>query len=89
VAYLFSTNDPLALDNFNCYRGNVSNTSKPAYKSVEQLVFCESKVRINLVMVQQMSSEDFFEAAKASEFFGHGPMLNVLDHPIPPCQTPR
>jgi hypothetical protein len=83
VAYLFSTNDPLAFDNFNCYRGNVSNTSKPAYKSVEQLVFCESKVRINLVMVQQMSSSDFFAAAKSNKFFGHGPMLKVLNAQYP------
>ena len=88
VAYLFSTNDPLAFDNFNCYRGNVSNTSKPVYQSVEQLVFCESKVRINLVMVQRMGSRDFFEAAKGQVFFGHGPMLNILNDAYPALKDP-
>ena len=83
LAYLFSTNDPLAFDNFNCYRGNVSNTSKPAYRSVEQMVFCDNKVRINLVMVQTMGGTKFFDAVKANARFGHDTILKVLGDQLP------
>lgn len=78
VAYLFSTNDPLAFDNFNCYRGNADNSSKPALKSVEQLVFCENKVQINTKIVRAMDHAEFYNAAMGNERLGSGIIVEIL-----------
>jgi hypothetical protein len=78
VAYLFSTNDPLAFDNFNCYRGGADNASRPAYNSVEQLVFCENKVQINLALVRNMDKSDFYTAAMNNPHFGYDHFIKVL-----------
>ena len=61
VAYLFSTNDPLAFDNFNCFRGIANPNQKPEHKCVEQMVFCECKVKINLKIVETAGHIALFE----------------------------
>ena len=43
-AYMFTTNDPLAADNFNRMRG-AKQTAKAMNMCVEQAVFCEDKVK--------------------------------------------
>ena len=82
VAYLFSTNDPLAFDNFNCFRGDAAlhdKSIKPKHKSVEQMVFCENKVQINLTYVESLTPKLFLKAAKNAPFFGFKNFLKVLN----------
>lgn len=82
VAYLFSTNDPLAFDNFNCFRGDAAlddKRIKPKHKSVEQMVFCENKVQINLTYVESLTPKLFLKAAKNAPFFGFKNFLKVLN----------
>ena len=71
IAYLFSTNDPLSFDNFNCYRGEAGPSDKPQKKCVEQMVFCEAKVLINLHIVQKQGRNVLFEEAMKSKFVTH------------------
>ena len=47
LTYLFSTNDPLAFDNFNCFKGlDPDPAARRLLKCCEQLVFCENKVKL-------------------------------------------
>ena len=47
LTYLFSTNDPLAFDNFNCFKGFEHDpAARRLLKCCEQLVFCENKVKL-------------------------------------------
>ena len=57
VAYLFTTNDPLAFDNFNCFRGDTAFCKAPTGKCVEQMVFCESKVRLAQQFLQNQTQD--------------------------------
>ena len=59
ISYLFTTNDPLAFDNFNCYRGNaVDFKSNPTMRCVEQDIFCDLKVKIAGKLAQAMPAHD-------------------------------
>ena len=61
IAYLFTTNDPLAFDNFNCFRGNsmdsINLKSNPTMRCVEQDIFCELKVKIADKLAREMPAE--------------------------------
>jgi hypothetical protein len=79
VSYLFSTNDPLAFDNFNCFRGKaVDPKRKPALKCVEQLVFCENKVQLNLKCLRPDMPEALFNLALTGSRVTHGTLVNIL-----------
>ena len=78
IAYLFTTNDPLAFDNFNCYNGCASYNNKPELKSVEQLVFCEGKAAMNLKIVKPMTPESFYTEMSSNAFFNVDRVLKVL-----------
>jgi len=81
VAYLFSTNDLLQFDNFNCYRGQADPydcNAKPELKCVEQLVFCENKVQINLKTVLRLGHSKLFEEAAQNTWFGFKLFIQVL-----------
>jgi hypothetical protein len=56
LAYLFSTNDPLNMDNFNFFTewGTVEHA-----KCVEQLAFCEDKLKIGLYCIKNASDAVF------------------------------
>jgi hypothetical protein len=78
IAYLFSTNDPLAFDNFNCYNGCAGHDKKSELKSVEQLVFCEGKATMNLRIVKNMDPRSFYREMKQNAFFNKDRVLKVL-----------
>ena len=77
VAYLFSTNDPLAFDNFNCFRGDAQAEEQPKLKSVEQLVFCESKVCVNLKIINMFDKSQLFAEAMHSTRVTHGLLTQI------------
>jgi hypothetical protein len=79
MAYLFTTNDPLAFDNFNCFNGCATPDQKPQLKSVEQLVFCEGKAAMNLQMVKPMDPKQFYTEVKNNAFFNKDSVLKVLN----------
>jgi hypothetical protein len=62
--YLFTTNDPLAADNFNRYRQGIDN-AKALGQCVEQGSFCEAKVLMDLA---KMTPEQIFEEFMTSRF---------------------
>ena len=66
LAYLFTTNDPLAFDNFNCFRGgprpqDIDLSASPALKCVEQIVFCEYKVRVALDFLKHKTAGELHD----------------------------
>lgn len=77
LAYLFSTNDPLAFDNFNCYRGDAEANEQPKLKSVEQLVFCESKVSLNLKIIDMFDKSKLFAEAMQSTRVTHALLTQI------------
>jgi hypothetical protein len=79
VAYLFTTNDLLAFDNFNCFNGCAGPDQKAQLKSVEQLVFCEGKAVMNLQMVKPMDPGLFYAEVKRNAFFNKDRVLKVLN----------
>ena len=58
VAYVFTTNDPLAFDNFNCYRGGADVLEEPRLQCVEQLVFCNNKVQLSRAYLKSLSDDE-------------------------------
>jgi len=78
LAYLFTTNDPLNFDNFNTFRGNHDDL-QPKYKCVEQLVFCECKIRLGLALAQNVSDpqETLFRFAKTTPHIAE-PIIDTL-----------
>ena len=75
-AYLFSTNDPLAFDNFNRFRGTGANAMGHC---VEQKAFCEGKAKLNKHLVNQLPAEEFKEQAVRSKF--HAVWIQVFNTP--------
>jgi hypothetical protein len=64
LAYLFSTNDLLAFDNFNCFSGNGSLVSeRPGLKCIEQIVFCENKVKLAMAFVRSNDARGILDFA--------------------------
>jgi len=63
LAYVFTTNDPLAFDNFNCYRGEASISEKPLLECVEQLVFCNNKVQLAKEYFNSLESDEDIKRA--------------------------
>lgn len=90
--YLFTTNDPLAADNFNTYRQAITN-SKPLGKSVEQGCFCEDKVRLALTgmtkdeihhefMTSPFIKADFLREVLGKELTARVPTAEPLDREL-------
>ena len=78
LSYLFTTNDPLACDNFNCFRGVSSFDDKPALHCVEQKVFCEAKVRVALSFLKSKTPEELVEFIR-SNFVKYQLIATLLD----------
>jgi hypothetical protein len=72
--YLFTTNDPLAADNFNTYRQAITN-ERALGKCVEQASFCEDKVRLALT---GMTMEEIHREFMTSSFTKSNTLREVL-----------
>ena len=79
LAYLFTTNDPLAMDNFNCFRGSAAQAEKPGIKCVEQLVFCEAKVLLGITMAESMDISKFFNFVMEGDPVSFNTIVEVLN----------
>ena len=62
LAYVFTTNDPLAFDNFNCFRGEADLSGEPRLECVEQLVFCNNKVQLSRAYLKTLAEGDLEKA---------------------------
>jgi hypothetical protein len=62
LAYLFTTNDPLNMDNFNYFNHGQTYNQK---KCVEQLAFCEDKLKIGIHCINKTEDEAFKAAILA------------------------
>jgi hypothetical protein len=78
LAYLFTTNDPLAMDNFNCFRGESTKEQKPGFKCVEQLVFCEAKIKLGIKMANDMDDNEFFRFVMTGSPVNHNTIAGIL-----------
>ena len=76
-AYMFTTNDPLAFDNFNCYKGHSWLSSKATLKCVEQMVFCENKAQMAKHFLATFESPEAFKT-KLSELFVNSDLIVEL-----------
>jgi hypothetical protein len=81
LAYVFTTNDPLAFDNFNCYRGEASIAGKPLLECVEQLVFCNNKVQLAREYLNSLASEAEVEKALTPINYHLKFWVKILDNP--------
>jgi hypothetical protein len=59
LAYLFTTNDPLNMDNFNYFIHGHTNKHK---KCVEQLAFCEDKLKIGIYCIKKTTDDELKSA---------------------------
>jgi len=79
VSYLFSTNDPLAFDNFNCFHGHTLDSKwKPPLNCVEQLVFCKDKVAINMRCLEKCGKSGLFSVAMTGGRIEHDTLVGIL-----------
>jgi hypothetical protein len=81
--YLFTTNDPLAADNFNTYRLTAPHSGAATGKCVEQSSFCEDKVRVAL----SMTDDDIYDELLVVNTFVKADFLRTLISEFPGYST--